>query len=360
VSLQIDCTVTLGDFSLTANLHIATRGITSIYGRSGSGKTTLLRCIAGLEARARGRVSFNDLVWQDRNCFVPTHRREIGMVFQDARLFPHLTVHGNLAFAARRATPALNGSMSIEQSATLLGLTPLLNRDVDGLSGGQRQRVAIARALLSNPRLLLLDEPLASLDVESRAEILAHLERLALQLDLPMIHVSHAVSEVMQLADSLVLLEAGTVRASGPLNDLLVRPDLPLAHLADAGVVLHGTIASHDTIDQLSNIDVGGFAFAVSLRDQPVGARVKLRVEARDVSIALARPVQTSINNILPARVVDLHDDRDRSQQLVRLETGGQMLLSRITRRSATQLALRPGMSVHAQVKSVALARTQD
>jgi molybdate transport system ATP-binding protein len=355
--LLLNCRVTLGEFSLDAELQIASRGITAVYGRSGAGKTTVLRCIAGLEPRATGRVAFNDTVWQDHREFVPAHRRPIGLVFQDARLFPHLTVLGNLEFAASRA-PRNGNALSIAHAAALLGLRDLLSRDVDGLSGGQRQRVAIARALLTNPQLLLLDEPLANLDLESRSEILPHLERLTQQLDLPIVYVSHAVSEVMQLADALVLLDAGRVRACGPLNELLVRPDLPLVHLADAGVVLRGTIAGHDDINYLSTVDVGGSAFAISRRELPLGSPVKLRVEARDVSIALSPPRQTSINNIMAARIVDLHDDRDRSQQLVRLESGGQMLLSRITRRSVTQLGLQPGMQVHAQVKSVALTRS--
>jgi len=357
MSLTLHCRATLGEFSLDAELQLASRGITALYGRSGAGKTTLLRCIAGLEPAATGRVVFNDTVWQDHVQFIPAHRRPIGLVFQDARLFPHLTVLGNLEFAARRA-PRNDNTLSIDHTTALLGLHDLLSRNVDGLSGGQRQRVAIARALLTSPQLLLLDEPLTNLDLESRAEILPHLERLTQQLDMPIVYVSHAVSEVMQLADTLVLLDAGRVRACGPLNELLVRPDLPLAHLADAGVVLLGTIASHDDINCLSTVDVGGSAFAISRRELPLGSPVKLRVEARDVSIALSPPRQTSINNIMAARIVDLHDDRDRSQQLVRLESGGQMLLSRITRRSVTQLALQPGMQVHAQVKSVALTRS--
>jgi molybdate transport system ATP-binding protein len=352
VSLALQIAVDYGTFRLDVQLALPARGITAIYGRSGAGKSTLLRCIAGLEPLARGEIRFEDEIWQDDSHRLPAHRRPVGMVFQDSRLFPHLDVRGNLRFAARRARGA---GIRLEAAIELLGLQDLLTHATEQLSGGQRQRVAIARALLTNPRLLLLDEPLASLDLESRAEILPHLERLHAELQMPVIYVSHAIHEVMRLADELVLLQDGAVRAAGPLNDLLVRPDLPLAHLAEAGVVLTGRVSGHDDTHHLSLLEVAGAPFAISRRQVPVGTTLRLRVEARDVSLALLRPERSSINNIVAARVLDVHDDRDRAQQLVRLQAGDATLLARITRRSVAQLGIAPGLVVYAQIKSVAL-----
>lgn len=352
MSLAVRTSIRYADFTLDTELSIAPRGITAVYGHSGSGKSTLLRCIAGLERGARGAISLNGDCWQDATRFVPAHKRPVGLVFQDARLFPHLTVRGNLLFALARATST---GIGFDAAVSMLGVGTLLDRPVDTLSGGQRQRVAIARALLTQPRLLLLDEPLANLDLDSRAEILPHLERLHAELAMPMIYVTHQLAEVMRFADELVLLRAGRVLAAGALAELLVRPDLPLAHLADAGVILHGRIAAHDDEWHLSLIEVAGSRFAVARRPQPPGTAVRLRVDARDVSITLEHPVHTSISNILPARILDIHDDREAAQQLVRLEAAGQRLLARLTRRSVAQLALAPGKAVFAQVKSVAL-----
>jgi molybdate transport system ATP-binding protein len=357
VSLQLDLQLGLAEFALNAQLDWDAIGVLALYGRSGSGKTTLLRCIAGLERRAAGTLRFAAQTWQNERHLMPAHRRAVGFVFQDARLFPHLTVAGNLRYALRRAAPAVPGTagISLATATELLGLGALLDRDTGELSGGQRQRVAIARALLTQPRLLLLDEPLASLDVESRGEILGHLERLHSELRLPMIYVTHAIQEVSRIADQLALLDQGRIIGCGPLSELLTRADLPLAHQSEAGAILFGTLTAHDLQHHLSFINVCGSQFAVSLRTAVSGATQRLRVEARDVSIALQPPERSSINNVLPATVLDIHDDRDRAQQLLRLDACGQTLLARITRRSVQQLGLRPGVPVYAQVKSVAL-----
>jgi molybdate transport system ATP-binding protein len=299
-------------------------------------------------------VAFGDDSWQTATRFVPAHRRAIGMVFQDARLFPHLTVAGNLLYATKRAAPT-SGRVTMDTAVELLGLRALLSRDTSNLSGGQRQRVAIARALLTQPQLLLLDEPLASLDVDSRAEILRHLQRLHIELQLPMIYVTHSIHEVSRLADDLALIDAGQIRGCGKLAEMLVRTDLPLAHQAEAGALVSGTLESHDTVHHLSLINVSGSLLAVSMRAVAPGTTQRLRIDARDVSIALQLPQASSISNVLPARVLDIHDDRDPAQQLVRLDAGGQTLLARITRRSVAQLQLRADLPVYAQVKSVAL-----
>jgi molybdate transport system ATP-binding protein len=354
MSLAVELQLSLGTFQLAAQLAWQARGILALYGRSGSGKSTLLRCIAGLERSATGTVRFGDDIWQSTAHFVPAHRRTVGMVFQDARLFPHLSVAGNLLYATKRASLA-NGGISMDAAVELLGLQALLDRNSSNLSGGQRQRVAIARALLTQPRLLLLDEPLASLDVDSRSDILRHLERLHSELRLPIIYVTHSIHEVSRLADDLALVDDGRISGCGKLADMLVRTDLPLAHQAEAGAILSGTLESHDTTHHLSLINVSGSLLAVSMRAVAPGSAQRLRIEARDVSIALQMPQASSISNVLPARVIDIHDDRDPAQQLVRLNAGGQTLLARITRRSVGQLQLQPGLAVYAQVKSVAL-----
>jgi molybdate transport system ATP-binding protein len=325
-----------------------------LFGRSGSGKTTLLRCIAGLERTARAQIEFNGELWQDAGRFLPTHRRAVGYVFQESSLFPHLDVRGNLEFGLRRV-PLPQRRLGFDEAVALLDLSALLRHRAPRLSGGERQRVAIARALLTSPQLLLMDEPLSNLDQSSKAEILPHLERLRDSLAIPIIYVSHALGEVMRLADHLVLLEAGRVRAAGPLQQLLARSDLPLGHFEDSGCVFDAVIEEHDPSYHLTYVRIGAGRLAVSLKQAPIGHRVRVRIDARDVSLALKPPELTSIINILPAKVLAVSDDRDPAQTLVRLELATEPLLARITRRSAAQLGIAPGMLLYAQVKSVAL-----
>jgi molybdate transport system ATP-binding protein len=354
LDLELHLRLQLDTFALSVDWQLPPQGITALYGRSGCGKTTLLRCIAGLEPAVTGSVRFGSETWQDDHHYSKAHQRPVGLVFQDARLFPHLDVLGNLDYAARRA-PTGRRAISVPQVSALLGLEQLLARDTQSLSGGQRQRVAIARALLTNPRLLLLDEPLASLDAESRAGLLPQLERLHSELGLPMIYVSHALPEIMRLADSLALMEHGGIRASGPLAAMLVRDDLPFAHQPDAGVVLHGTLRSHEVAQHLSLVEIAGAIFCISPHAGAPGQAVRLRVEARDVSVTLRPPLETSINNILPCTLGAIHDDREPAQQLLQLDAAGQTVLARITRRSVQNLRLQPGLQLYAQVKTVAL-----
>ncbi|MBF3186257.1 molybdenum ABC transporter ATP-binding protein, partial [Pseudomonas aeruginosa] len=234
-------------FELDIDLALPGRGVTALFGHSGSGKSTCLRCIAGLEKAAEGEVTINGETWQDsrRNLFVAPHRRALGYVFQDANLFRHLTVRRNLAFGLKRIAAA-ERRVELEQACALLGIEHLLERMPERLSGGEQQRVGIARALLTSPRLLLMDEPLASLDLKRKGEILPYLERLHEELDIPVLYVSHSPDEVARLADHLVLLENGKVRASGPIGETLARVDLPLALDDDAGVVIEGTVSDHD------------------------------------------------------------------------------------------------------------------
>jgi molybdate transport system ATP-binding protein len=354
VTLALRVALARAEFALDVTCDIPSQGITGLFGRSGSGKTTLLRCIAGLERTARALIDFNGEIWQDGDTFVPTHRRAVGVVFQESSLFPHLDVRGNLEFGLKRVPPGQR-RLGFDEAVALLDLSALLKHRAPRLSGGERQRVAIARALLASPRLLLMDEPLSNLDQSSKVEILPHLERLRDSSAIPIIYVSHALGEVMRLADHLVLLESGRVRAAGPLQQLLARSDLRLGQLEDSGCVFDAMVEEHDPAYHLTYVRIGAGRVAISLKQVPIGQRVRVRIDARDVSLALKPPELTSIINILPAKVMTLSNDGDPAQTLVLLEAGSEPLLARITRRSASQLGIAPGMLLYAQVKSVAL-----
>ncbi len=342
-------------FALHADLQVLAHGVTALFGPSGSGKTTLLRCIAGLERTANGLLQVKGEVWQDGANFLPVHRRPLGYVFQEASLFPHLSVRRNLEYGLKRIPPDQR-RVQLEQVVEWLGLNKLVGRDSPaGLSGGERQRVAIARALLTSPRLLLMDEPLSALDAASKHEIMPYLERLHGELDIPVIYVSHALDEVARLADQLVLMEEGRVIASGALNEILGRLDLPTAHLDDAGAVIEASMAAHDEKYHLTRLDFSGGSLWVSKVERAIGSMVRARVLARDVSIATVAPQGSSISNILEARIAGIQDEGP-DRVALRLTVGGKhIMLSRITRRSRDQLGLVPGMEVFAQVKSVAL-----
>lgn len=332
-------------------------GVTALFGRSGCGKTTVLRCVAGLE-RASGHCRLDGETWQDdaRGVFTKTHRRPIGYVFQEASLFPHLSVRRNLHFGMGRVPPEQR-QVGFDEVVDLLGIRQHLGRDPAGLSGGERQRVSIARALLTSPRLLLMDEPLSALDHTSKQDILPYLERLHDGLRIPVLYVSHSPDEVARLADQIVLLSDGLVRAKGAAAEILSRLDLPLAQDAEASSIVDGRVRAHDERYQLTRVDIPGGALSVSRMERAPGDRVRLRIHARDVSIALDEPGTSSILNILPARILEMRPI-ERAQVLVKLCTGqeGQTpLLARITRQSQDRLGLREGREVFAQVKAVAL-----
>jgi molybdate transport system ATP-binding protein len=343
-----------GSFALDVSFSAPDEGVTALFGPSGSGKTTLLRCIAGLE-RASGSLHVNGEVWQDDTIFMPTYKRPLGYVFQEASLFPHMSVRANLEYGLKRIT-ASERKVPLEQVVEWLGLSRLIERgDPAKLSGGERQRVAIGRALLTSPRLLLMDEPLSALDTASKQDILPYLERLHRELKIPVLYVSHALDEVARLADHLVLLENGRVIASGALQETLARLDLPTAHFDDAGAVIEAEVAQQDETYHLTRVDFAGGHLWVGKVDQPFGTRVRARVLARDVSIATQPPQGSSINNILNARIEEIRDEGP-DKVIVRMKTGdSHVLLSRITRRSRDHLGLVAGMYVCAQVKSVAL-----
>jgi molybdate transport system ATP-binding protein len=342
-------------FTLDVDLDLPGRGVTALFGHSGSGKTTLLRCLAGLERQGRGSLHFKGEVWQDsaRGFFLPTHRRPLGYVFQEASLFPHLSVWKNLDYGRKRANEGCR--VSLEHTVELLGISHLLDRMPDRLSGGERQRVAIARALATCPRLLLMDEPLAALDLKRKNEILPYLERLRDDLEIPMFYVSHSPDEVARLADHIVLLAEGRVLAEGGLRETLARLDLPTAFTEDAGVVIEAVVAEHDAAYHLTRLDFPGGSVVVARRPEGVGRRLRFRVHARDVSLALARAEGTSIANLLPATVTEVADADTPAYVLVRLDAGGTPLIARITRRSLDHLGVTPGKPLWAQIKAVAL-----
>lgn len=349
--IKIQLALAFPGFKLEVDLDLPGRGVTALFGHSGSGKTTLLRCLAGLERAPQARIHVNGQCWQDGRHFVPSHRRALGYVFQEASLFPHLSVKKNLGFGQ----PAPKNEIEIEAMAERLGIAHLLDRHPERLSGGERQRVAIARALLTRPQILLMDEPLAALDLKRKQEILPYLERLHDELEIPLIYVSHSPDEVARLADHLVLMNEGQVVASGPLQDTLARIDLPAAFADDAGVVLDTCITTHDEQDRLSRLDFPGGHIFVSQQNRAIGQKLRCRIHARDVSLALQKQQDSSILNLVPARVVDCAKTDNPANVLVKLDAGGTALLARITRRSQRLLDLSPGKAVWAQIKAVAL-----
>ena len=355
--------LTRSSFELAVEQSIPNRGVTALFGPSGCGKTTLLRCMAGLE-RSRGEFRVGKDQWQtkDGKNFVPVHLRPIAYVFQEAGLFPHLSVEENLLYGWKRTAKG-ERRITPELVYYWLGLKPLISRSVQGLSGGEKQRVAIGRALLSSPRLLLMDEPLSALDDVSKSEIMPFLERLHRALDIPVVYVTHATEEVAQLADYIVQMDAGKVVAEGPAIAMLSRIDRRLIEGEEPGAVIESNIREHDDAHHLSELTLAGGQLLLAPRlSAQIGNLVRIRIPAREVSISLTVPEGTSILNILPARIID-HSEGDPGRVLVQLELEGKTdeegvrLLSRISRYSWDRLGLKNGMVVQAQIKSMGLAR---
>lgn len=331
----------------------APAGVTALFGRSGAGKSSVALAVAGLLRPGKGRVVLGGRVLQDDRLFLPPHRRRLGVVFQDARLFPQMSVRQNLCYA-RRFGGARQGP-DLGEVAGLLGIAALLDRGTGDLSGGERARVAIGRALLSDPAALILDEPFAALDAPRRAEILPYLETLRDRFDLPMLYVSHNLGEVAQLARTLVVLEAGRVVRAGPAVDLLSDPGLvPVFGTAEAGALIAGRVAAVEADGLTRIVTAGGPVFLPGLL-RPPGTALVLRIRAQDVMLALAPPPGLSALNILAVRVESLVPE-GAAGMIVALRLGEERLLARITRRSAEALALTPGLALHAILKTVVLA----
>ncbi len=340
-----------GEFLLDVNIHLPARGTTVIFGASGCGKSSLLRAIAGLEPAADGDVRVGDEIWQNASTRLPPHRRATGVVFQHSALLPHLSVIDNLRYGWKRANAPRH---LLDTWVARLALAPLLLRKPESLSGGERQRVALARALVTAPKLLLLDEPLSALDAPRRAEILPYLEAVRRDAGIPIVYVTHAVEEVARLADHLVLMEAGHVVASGSALDVLNRTELPLALREDAGVVLEAELEACDAHGLLRLGTQAGTLFAHGVAAYPLGTRLRVRIQARDVSLALTQQADSSLLNLLPATLTALID-LPGGQVQARLDANGAPLLARISHRSLERLQLHPGQPLWAQIKAVAL-----
>ncbi len=346
----------LGQFRCDTAFSVPAKGVTALFGPSGCGKTSVLRCVAGLQ-RLEGYCRVDGEVWQDESDFIPTHRRSIGYVFQEASLFQHLSVRSNLLFGAPKAGTG-PGGVAFDEVVDLFGLGAFLDRVPDKLSGGERQRVALGRALLSQPKLLLMDEPLSALDQRTKGDILPFLERLHERLLLPVLYVSHDMGELEHLADRLVLMEAGRVVACGALHDLQCDPSLPLIRGRDAAVSLDAVVEEYDSAYGLATLAVAGARFTFPAPVVHHGESRRLRIRAGDVSLARERPSHSTILNVLQARIVDeVPIDAHEVVFVLRLgaDGAGERLLARVTRRSKDALQLMVGSEAFAQVKGVAL-----
>lgn len=357
--LAVDARIAYPNFELDVTHRFGMDGITALFGPSGGGKSTLLRIIAGLEGGAGGRIAFGGEAWLDAGSriFMPPHRRGVGYVFQDARLFPHLSVEGNLRYAARRSV-GIDSPVETDDVVTALDLRPLLSRRTGSLSGGERQRVAIGRTLLTRPRLLLMDEPLAALDVQRKAEILPYIERLPGRFGVPVIYVTHSIDEVARLAQRMVVLAAGKIVADGPVTEVLERLDLqPATGRFEAGVILTARVVGHDAGFRLTRLDHHGQPIDMPMVDLPIGSEIRFRVRARDVSLATVRPTGISVRNILSGTISRIEEEPDTAYAETLVDIGGAKLRARITRAAVADLALAPGTPVFALVKSVAFDR---
>ena len=350
----------LGAFRLDVEFKAPLRGITALFGPSGCGKTTVLRCLAGLR-KMPGQLSVAEQTWQDdaAGVFLRPHQRSVGYVFQEPSLFRHLAVRDNLMYGSRRATR--NGSSQVldfSEVVELMGLAALLDRSPTALSGGERQRVALGRALLAQPRLLLMDEPLAGLDQVAKEEILPYIETLHEKLSVPVLYVSHDLREVARLADSMIVLSAGRKVCDGPIQEILERLDLdPGDGGFEAGVILEARVSGHDSEYCMTQLDHHGQRIVIPGIDLAVGDRVRLRIRARDVALALAKPSNISVRNILVGTVLDTAQNPDTAFAEVLVDVGGGRLRARITRDALRDLGLAVGSHVYALVKSISFDR---
>lgn len=360
--LSIALTWARKSFTLELDLVIPAQGVTAIYGASGSGKTSLLRCIAGLEKVKHCQLTFRDQVWQNNKKFVPTHQRGIGYVFQEASLFAHLTARANLIYALKRARPG-KPLTTLDEVVELLSLSNLLDQYPDQLSGGERQRVAIARALLINPQLLLMDEPLASLDHQRKQELLPYLERICHTFHVPVIYISHSLWEVSLLADHIVMLEAGRMTKSDNFLYAINQPDFPIAQQENISSLLQCEVMEHNQLWGLTRFTLKGMtdkedeiqhSLWLQQCDLAPGQEVRLNILASDVSLSLSHHEDTSISNILPVTIIDM-ESLAQGLLMLQLQLGSSILRAKLTQRSVDRLQLKIGQEVWAQVKSAAL-----
>tara|TARA_R110002110_G_scaffold89303_2_gene232668 strand:- start:18520 stop:19584 length:1065 start_codon:yes stop_codon:yes gene_type:complete len=339
--------------SMQFDLDMESPGITAVFGKSGCGKTTLLRAIAGLDRHSVARLEVNQQVWQDDKVFLPTHQRPLAFVFQGANLFSHLSVQGNIEYGWSRI-PANKRKLALQEIIALLDLQTLLQRKTVKLSGGEKQRVALARALAVSPELLLMDEPLAALDQERKEELLPYIENLNKELQIPVLYVSHSSDEVARLADQLIFIEDDCIKATGPIEEMLTRTDLSLAHRRSAESLIHAEAGEYDQQFHLNHLHSAIGDFLVPGKQIQTGKQIRLRLAAQDISLTLEVQKDTSILNIFPATVAELFAEDD-AQFIVRLEIRNIFVLARITARSVSSLQLEAGKKVYAQIKGIAV-----
>lgn len=342
------------DFALDVDANIPAQGVTAIFGHSGSGKTTLLRLIAGLEPCQSGKIQINDQIWMDDKHNLPVHKRSLGYVFQESSLLPHLTVKKNLNYGIKRC-PKKPSNDFYQKVLNVLGIKDLLNNMPQQLSGGERQRIAMARALLIQPEILLMDEPLASLDGPRKQEILPYLESLHQEFQIPILYVSHSVDEVARLADHILVLENGKLIHQGSVKDTFANLSLPLSDKTDTSVIIQGQIIEKDREWHLSRVQFEGGELWVRDNGDDFNHPVRIRILAKDVSIALNNDSDSSILNKLAAVVLSILDDEDNAMGLVKLQAGKQTIYAQLTKKSIHLLQLQSGLSVWAQIKSVAI-----
>ncbi len=356
-TLHLDCQLHRPNNTIAAKAKFDLPGITALFGPNGCGKTTLLRMIAGLEPTTTGTISLNTTQWNQNAKGAPAHKRQIGLVFQDTRLFDHLDVSGNLNFAKKRANKS-GPDISLDAVVKAFSLSDLLSKKSPTLSGGERQRVAIARALLSRPKILLMDEPLSALDIRRRASIMNYIETIPAKFGIPILYVTHAIDEVARLAGNIVLMEKGAIIAHGGVEETLARLDLPpLTGRFEASTILTGTVGKTDSRFALTTIHVGNQTMTIPRLDLPLEQEIRLRIRARDVALATKQPSGISIRNILRATIAEIIPEPDTAFAEIRLDVEGQSLRARITRASLHDLSLKPGKPILALVKSIAMDR---
>jgi len=343
-------------FRLDIDTEFPRSGVTAIFGHSGSGKTTLLRCLAGLTRPEHATISVNGTVWQNDKQFLKTHKRPLGYVFQEASLFTHLTGEGNLQYAIKRSDMPFD-NVFYDKIINMLGIESALSRYPEQMSGGERQRFAIARALLIRPKVLLMDEPLASLDQARKQEILPYLERLRDEIDIPIVYVSHSMDEIARLADEVIVLEQGKITAQGELTEVFSRVDLPLHLQEQTGVIIKGKVIEQDKQWHLCKVAFNGGEIWVRDNGEQLNSTVRTRILARDVSLALQPQEDSSIVNKLYGTVMEMVPDDDQAMCLVRLKVGNEYIIARLTHRSAHKLGIKQDQQLWVQIKSVAIVR---
>jgi molybdate transport system ATP-binding protein len=338
---------------LNFQFDIDAQGITAVFGKSGCGKTSLLRALAGLEKHSGAFLKVGEDIWQEDEFFVPAHQRPLAYVFQEASLFPHLNVRGNIEYGLKRMQQD-DSKIPLEQIIELMELDLLLDRKTDYLSGGEQQRVGIARALAVNPNILLMDEPLSSLDQARKDELIPYINSLNRELNIPIIYVTHSNEEIARLADQLIFIEDQGIKAAGAMDQLLTHADLSLSHRPQAESIISAVTSTYDEVFHLNQLNSALGPFLVPGDALPQGKPIRLRLAAQDVSLSLNVPKDSSILNILPAVVKNVQDE-NLAQATVFLDMNGHTVLARITRKSVNRLQLEAGKKVYAQIKSVAV-----